>query len=151
MQEAIELLSAPEVLARCRMSQATMTRLRARGEFPEPLVIGPRDNNGRARSVAWPRSVIEEWCASRRVVEGVSLYGVPSGEYIAVAQQFKRARDAEQFAVSLINVGARVHAVREFEFRVWFDGRGRSERLLTYLKREVSWVQFRVENAPPPA
>lgn len=53
-----QLLTRPEVEARCRITRTTIYRLMRTGQFPEPIRIGPR-------SVRWPASEIEAWLESR--------------------------------------------------------------------------------------
>ena len=52
------LLLPAEVRQRVRLSQPTIDRMRRKGTFPEPLIIGER-------RIAWKTSVIESWLAGR--------------------------------------------------------------------------------------
>jgi predicted DNA-binding transcriptional regulator AlpA len=52
------LLLPVEVRERVRLSQPTIDRMRRKGKFSEPLIIGER-------RIAWRASVIETWLAER--------------------------------------------------------------------------------------
>jgi len=46
----------PEVLAFCRISDSTLSRLERRGAFPARMVVGQR-------KVVWNREAVENWAA----------------------------------------------------------------------------------------
>ncbi len=48
----------PEVMRMSGLSKPSVYRLMAEGEFPRPVKIG-------LRSVAWPKSDIDQWMAER--------------------------------------------------------------------------------------
>ncbi len=52
------VLRRDEMLSVVRLSQATVYRLIGRGEFPEPVQLGPR-------AVGWRESDVEAWLNSR--------------------------------------------------------------------------------------
>lgn len=52
------LLRRPAVEAATGLSRSSIYGMMHKGEFPRPIRIGKR-------AVAWPRSAIEEWLASR--------------------------------------------------------------------------------------
>ena len=53
-----DLLLAPELLKKVRLSLPTVYRLAGQGKFPRPIKIG-------LSRVAWLRSEIEAWIADR--------------------------------------------------------------------------------------
>ena len=53
------LLRLPEVIHRVGLSRTTIYSLIATGEFPRPIVIGPR-------AVAWSQQELEDWITSKR-------------------------------------------------------------------------------------
>ncbi len=58
-RRALDRLLLPiEVRQRVRLSQPTIDRMRRKGKFPEPLIIGER-------RIAWKASVSESWLAER--------------------------------------------------------------------------------------
>ncbi|MCY3561206.1 MAG: AlpA family phage regulatory protein [bacterium] len=52
------MLRVPDVLDRVGVSRADPCRWHADGTFPQALKLG-------AKSIGWPRWVIDEWLASR--------------------------------------------------------------------------------------
>ena len=52
------LLTRQEVEARCRIARSSIYRLMRRGQFPEPIRVGPR-------AVRWSENELENWLAGR--------------------------------------------------------------------------------------
>ena len=52
------ILTLPEVLARTKISRATLYQLLDAGDFPRPFKIGARKNG-------WTEARVEDWIASR--------------------------------------------------------------------------------------
>jgi prophage regulatory protein len=53
-----KLLLPAEVRERVRLSDPTIFRLRRKGKFPQPIILGER-------RIAWREAEIDEWLASR--------------------------------------------------------------------------------------
>ena len=51
------LYSPDKVCALIGLSEVTLWRMRQRGEFPRPVLIG-------GRKIAWPKHVVDAWLAS---------------------------------------------------------------------------------------
>ena len=51
-----DLLSVAEIASRCGCSVRAIEMYRKRGDFPQPLRVGPR-------MVRWPSDVIDAWLA----------------------------------------------------------------------------------------
>jgi prophage regulatory protein len=56
--KADRLLFPAEVRAKVRLSEPTIYRLRRRGKFPDPIILGER-------RIAWRESEVDAWLASR--------------------------------------------------------------------------------------
>jgi predicted DNA-binding transcriptional regulator AlpA len=54
------LLFPHEVRAEVRLSEPTIYRLRRKGKFPEPILLGER-------RIAWWKSTIDKWLADRTI------------------------------------------------------------------------------------
>lgn len=54
-----ELLTVKDVGALLGLSRATIHRMRARGEFPEPIRVG-------VQSIRWPRANVQAFLESRK-------------------------------------------------------------------------------------
>ena len=59
----MRFIRADELIAKVRLSRPTIWRLEKSGKFPKRRVLGQK-------SVAWVEEEVEEWMASRAVVEG---------------------------------------------------------------------------------
>ena len=59
----MQFLRADELIAKVGLSRPTIWRLERSGEFPRRRLLG-------RKSVAWVEEEVEEWMASRAVVEG---------------------------------------------------------------------------------
>lgn len=59
MEESERVLRQTDVLVRLAISRNTLFRLRARGEFPDPVRLG-------IRAIGWPESALNAWIAGRQ-------------------------------------------------------------------------------------
>ena len=59
----MRFIRADELIAKVRLSRPTIWRLEKSGKFPKRRLLGQK-------SVAWVEEEVEEWMASRAVVEG---------------------------------------------------------------------------------
>lgn len=58
----LKFLRRPDVEARCAIGRSTIYDWMKRGEFPQPVKLGPR-------AVAWRESDVIAWLESRKVRE----------------------------------------------------------------------------------
>ena len=59
----MRFIRADELIAKVRLSRPTIWRLEKVGKFPKRRLLG-------RKSVAWVEEEVEDWMASRAVVEG---------------------------------------------------------------------------------